>query len=126
MVEASILDLCFEREVRRSKHLLSVSSSTRLNTSSMPSSSKASSKAFKRLAIFCELEGFDLWSERSKLGLKSCESLSIDFDELDAYECRFWERISSGSAVGNLDSHCASYASHRAHLDCCRLRNASS
>ena len=86
MAVASILDLCFDRQLRRSRHLLSVSSPTRLNTSSMPSSSNASSNAFKREAIFCELDGFVFWSEKSRLGLKFCESLSIDFDELEAYE----------------------------------------
>ncbi len=89
MAVASILDLCFERDVRRSKHLLNVSSPTRLKTSSMPSASKASSNALRRLASFCEVEDFGLWSEKSKLGLKFCDSLSTDFDELDPYECRF-------------------------------------
>jgi hypothetical protein len=83
---ASILDLYFDRDVRRSKHLLNVSSPTRLKTSSMPSASRASSSAARRLAIFCELEGFDSRSEKSRLGLKFCDSLSIDLDELDAYE----------------------------------------
>ena len=84
MAVASILDLCFSRDVRRSKHLLNASSPTRLRTSSMPSSSRASSKALMRLAIFCNFEYFGLWSEKSRLGVKFCESLSIDFDELDA------------------------------------------
>lgn len=91
MVVASILDLCFSRDVRRSRHLVNVSSPTRLKISSMPSSSRASSKALMRLAIFCDFEDLDPWSEKSRLGVKFCESLSTDFDELDAYEWRFWK-----------------------------------
>ncbi len=70
MAVASIFDFCFSRDVRRSRHLLKVSSPTKLKISSMLSSSRASSKALMRLAIFVDFEDFCRLSEKSRLGVK--------------------------------------------------------